>query len=236
VTLLAIEGLHAGYGRSDVLHGVSLDVNEGEIVVVLGANGAGKTTLMRALAGTIARRGSVRFGGRPIEGLRADQIARLGIRLIPQGRGTMPNLSVRDNLLVGALSGLGRSEVAGAIESWGAIFPPLGRQLGKKAGALSGGEQQMLALARALIAKPKVLLCDEPSLGLAPVIVHDVFEFLRETNTSQRTAMLLVEQNADRALAIASRGYLLESGEIVGAGDADVLRDSPAVRQAYLGI
>jgi branched-chain amino acid transport system ATP-binding protein len=236
VTLLAIDGLHAGYDRADVLHGVGLDVSEGEIVVVLGANGAGKTTLMRALAGTIARRGSVRFDGRPIEGLRADQVARLGIRLVPQGRGTMPNLSVRENLLVGARRGASRSEVAGAIESWGTIFPNLGRQLGQKAGTLSGGEQQMLALARALIAKPKVLLCDEPSLGLAPVIVHDVFEFLRQTNAAQRTAMLLVEQNADRALAIAARGYLLESGEIVGSGDAAALRDSPAVRQAYLGI
>jgi branched-chain amino acid transport system ATP-binding protein len=236
VTLLAVEGLHAGYGRTEVLRGISLDVNEGEIVVVLGANGAGKTTLMRALAGTIARRGSIRFDGRPIEGLRADQIARLGIRLVPQGRGTMPNLSVRDNLRVGAESGSTRAEVAGAIESWGAIFPNLARQMGQKAGALSGGEQQMLALARALIAKPKVLLCDEPSLGLAPVIVHEVFEFLRQTNATQRTAMLLVEQNADRALAIAARGYLLESGEMVGEGDAGALRDSPAVRQAYLGI
>jgi branched-chain amino acid transport system ATP-binding protein len=236
VTLLAIEELYAGYGRTDVLHGVSLDVNEGEIVVVLGANGAGKTTLMRALAGTIARQGSIRLDGRSIQELRADQIARLGIRLVPQGRGTMPNLSVRENLLVGARSGSSRSEVADAIESWTSIFPNLGRQLGKKAGTLSGGEQQMLALARAMIAQPMVLLCDEPSLGLAPVIVQEVFEFLRQTNATQRTAMLLVEQNADRALAIAARGYLLEAGEIVGEGDADVLRDSPAVRQAYLGI
>jgi branched-chain amino acid transport system ATP-binding protein len=236
VTLLAIEEIHAGYGRTEVLHGVSLHVSDGEVVVVLGANGAGKTTLMRALAGTIARRGSIRFDGRPIEDLRADQIAGLGIRLVPQGRGTMANLTVRENLLVGARSGSSRSEVAEAIEAWAAIFPNLGRQLGQKAGTLSGGEQQMLALARALIAKPKVLLCDEPSLGLAPVIVQEVFEFLRETNATQHTAMLLVEQNADRALAIAARGYLLEAGEIVGGGDADALRDSPAVRQAYLGI
>jgi branched-chain amino acid transport system ATP-binding protein len=236
VSLLSIERLYAGYGRADVLHGVDLEVGVGEVVVVLGANGAGKTTLMRALAGTISRRGSIQFEGRSIETQRADQIARLGIRLVPQGRGTMPHLSVRDNLLVGASAVRRRIEVSNAVDEWAAAFPNLGRQMDKKAGSLSGGEQQMLALARALIAEPKLLLCDEPSLGLAPVIVHEVFEFLKERNQSRSTALLLVEQNADRALAIASRGYLLESGEIVGTGDAAELRTSESVRQAYLGM
>jgi branched-chain amino acid transport system ATP-binding protein len=236
VTSLSVEGLDAGYGRADVLHDINIEVKAGEVVVVLGANGAGKTTLMRALAGTIARRGAIRFEGRSIESLRADQIARLGIRLVPQGRGTMPHLSVRDNLLVGAYTTRRRSGAASAIDAWAATFPNLGRQLDKKAGSLSGGEQQMLAIARALIAEPKLLLCDEPSLGLAPIIVTEVFEFLKERNRAQGTALLLVEQNADRALAIAARGYLLESGEIVGEGGAAELRDSPSVRQAYLGV
>jgi branched-chain amino acid transport system ATP-binding protein len=236
VSLLSIERLYAGYGRADVLHGVNLEVGAGEIVVVLGANGAGKTTLMRALAGTISRRGSIRMEGRSIDTQRADQIARLGVRLVPQGRGTMPHLSVRDNLLVGASAVRRHIDVSRAIDEWASIFPNLGRQLDKKAGSLSGGEQQMLALARALIAEPKLLLCDEPSLGLAPVIVQEVFEFLKARNHFRRTALLLVEQNADRALAIASRGYLLESGEIVGSGTAADLRNSASVRQAYLGM
>ena len=236
MSLLEVSGMRAGYGPAEVLHDVALEVDDAEVVVVLGANGAGKTTLMRALAGTIPRRGSVRFEGNPIGSLAAHRIARMGIRLVPQGRGTLASLSVRDNLLVGSAGRRTDPGVRRDVDAWCETFPNLGKYIDKKAGLLSGGEQQMLALARALIARPKLLLCDEPSLGLAPIIVGQLFDFLRRTNEEQGTAMLIVEQNADRALALASRAYLLEVGHVVGSGTAADLRESDSVRRAYLGM
>lgn len=233
--LLDVKELRAGYGPAEILHGVNVTVDAGEVVVILGANGAGKTTLMRALAGVISRRGQVWFDGKDITARSAYRVARAGIRLVPQGRGTFANLTVRDNLRIGALTSSSR-EVEKQVATWCDRFPNLGKYVNKRAGLLSGGEQQMLALARALISRPRMLFCDEPSLGLAPVIVRQLFDFLREVNETDGTSMLVVEQNAERALALASRAYLIEGGQVVGSGPANEIAQSDAVRRAYLGI
>ncbi len=235
MSLLEIKDLRGGYGPSLVLHGISLHVNEGEIVVVLGANGAGKTTTMRAIAGLIARKGSITLDGQSIIALSPDKVVGAGIVLVPQGRGTFAKLSVEDNLRVGAATRRDRAAVKDDLERWYEVFPRLAARKRQPAGTLSGGEQQMLAIARALMNRPRLLLCDEPSLGLAPIVVREVFSLLTRINTEQKTAMLIVEQNAELALAIASRAYLLEAGTVVSEGTAESLRDSDAVRRAYLG-
>jgi branched-chain amino acid transport system ATP-binding protein len=233
--LLEVERLTAGYGAAQVLHDVDLSVDAGEVVVVLGANGAGKTTLMRAVSGLIGRRGRVDFEGRSLLGLRAEQVVAHGISLVPQGRGTFTQLSVVDNLRVGAAVRGDRAAIAADIDHWFDVFPVLAQRSKQIAGTLSGGEQQMLAIARALMSRPRLLLCDEVSLGLAPLIVQGLFDVLRRINAEQGTALLLVEQNADLALDLATRVYLLEVGSVIASGPAGEFRDNDAVRQAYLG-
>jgi branched-chain amino acid transport system ATP-binding protein len=232
--LLEVSGLHAGYGPIEVLHGIDLTVDAGEVVVVLGANGAGKTTTMRAITGTIHRRGSVLLTGEEISKRSADGIVRAGVAHVPQGRGTFVDLTVNDNLRVGAYSRRD-GDIAADLDRWYDTFPRLAERRDQRAGNLSGGEQQMLAIARALMSRPRLLLCDEPSLGLAPLIVQNLFEILGQLNKEQGLAVLLVEQNANLAMDIAHRAYLLETGSIVVSGDAETIRNDDAVRKAYLG-
>ena len=231
--LLGVSGLHAGYGPVEVLHGVDLHVDVGEVVVVLGANGAGKTTTMRAISGLIPRRGAIRYDGRDITSASADEIVHAGIAQVPQGRGTFVDLSVEDNLRVGAY--VRSDDPSSDIERWYDVFPRLRDRRVQKAGSLSGGEQQMLAIARALMSQPRLVLCDEPSLGLAPIITQDLFKILERLNREEGTSILLVEQNANLALEIAHRAYLLETGTIVAGGAADELLQDDSVRKAYLG-
>jgi branched-chain amino acid transport system ATP-binding protein len=231
--LLEVAGLHAGYGPVAVLHGLDLTVAEAEVVVVLGANGAGKTTTMRAISGTIPRRGSVRFGGRAIDGASPESIVRAGIAQVPQGRGTFPELSVEDNLRAGGYTR--RDSLTADIDRWFEVFPRLRERRDQRAGSLSGGEQQMLAISRALMSRPKLLLCDEPSLGLAPLITAEVFSVLTRLNEDEGLAVLLVEQNANLAMQIARRVYLIETGRIVAEGSAADLAADDTIRKAYLG-
>ena len=232
--VLVLEGVHAAYGLVKVLHGISLEVAEGEVVVVLGANGAGKTTTMRAICGMVPTTGSIRMDGDELVGKTSADVARRGVAHVPQGRGTFNDLTVDDNLLVGAFTRKDK-EVRADIDRWYDVFPVLGDRRTQAAGTLSGGEQQMLAVARALMARPRLLLLDEPSLGLAPLIVQEVFRRLATIKEELGTTMLVVEQNANIALGIADRGYVIEAGEIVLSGTAEHLRQDDAVRAAYLG-
>jgi len=231
--LLDIADLHAGYGPLQVLHGLTLHVNDGEVAVMLGANGAGKTTTMRAISGMIPRRGNITFEGQQIIKTSPSDIVRMGIAQVPQGRGTFTDLSVEDNLRAGAYS---RSDhIDDDLAEWFDTFPRLRERREQKAGSLSGGEQQMLAIARALMSKPKLLLCDEPSLGLAPIITQDLFEILQRLNTERGLSILIVEQNANLALKIAHSVFVLETGSIVASGTADAIANDDSVRKAYLG-
>ncbi len=232
--LLRVTGLHAGYGPIEVLHGIDLEVHEGEIVVVLGANGAGKTTTMRAVSGLIPRRGSVELAGAPIHKAAPEAIVRAGIAQVPQGRGTFAELSVEDNLRTGGYTRPG-TEVAADVDYWCGVFPRLAERLTQKAGSLSGGEQQMLAIARAMMSRPKLLLCDEPSLGLAPIITEELFEVIARLNAEEGLSVLLVEQNANLAVKVAQRVYLLETGSIVATGTAEEISADDSIRKAYLG-
>ena len=232
--LLSVRGLFAGYGPVEVLRGVDLEVQEGEVAVILGANGAGKTTTMRAISGMIPRTGVVEFAGRDITKASPDGIVRLGIAQVPQGRGTFTDLTVDDNLRAGAYV-RHDNEIATDIALWYETFPRLRDRHAQKAGTLSGGEQQMLAIARALMSRPKLLLCDEPSLGLAPIITKELFQIIRRLNEQRGLAVLLVEQNANLALEIAHHVCLLETGTIVAAGSPAEIADDDAVRRAYLG-
>jgi len=236
VTLLRTEGLTAGYGPLRVLEGIDLEVNAGEIVVMLGANGAGKTTTMRAISGVMPRQGVVEFDGRNIQKAGPDAIVRAGVAQVPQGRGTFPELSVEDNMRAGAYV---RRDGAGGVQvdldKWFQVFPRLAERRGQRAGSLSGGEQQMLAIARALMSRPKLLLCDEPSMGLAPLITQELFHVLDRLNRDEGLAVLLVEQNANLAMHMASRVYLLETGRIVASGSAAELSADDTIRKAYLG-
>jgi branched-chain amino acid transport system ATP-binding protein len=233
--ILEVKGLHAGYGAVEVLRDISFDVTAGEIVVVLGANGAGKTTTLRAVSGMIGGQGSVMIDGHEMLGKDPAEIVRRGVAHVPQGRGTFPELSVLDNLMVGAYIRKDVKAVEADIDRWFELFPRLAERRTQLAGSLSGGEQQMLAVSRALMSDPKLLLLDEPSLGLAPLIIEDLFRVFGELNRDTGTTMLVVEQNANLALEIAGRGYVLEAGRIVLSGSAQQLRDDPAVREAYLG-
>jgi branched-chain amino acid transport system ATP-binding protein len=236
VTLLDVVDLVAGYGPVRVLHGCTFHVDEGEVVVILGANGAGKTTTLRALSGMIDGHGTIRFGEATIEGHRPETIARLGIAHVPQGRGTITDLSVHDNLLLGAYTRRDKEAVTADIERWYTVFPRLRERSDQLAGSMSGGEQQMLAIARALMGRPRLVLLDEPSLGLAPIITQELFRTLGELSREAHLSMLVVEQNASLALDIASRGYVLETGMIVAEGSAAELAGNDDVRKAYLGI
>jgi branched-chain amino acid transport system ATP-binding protein len=235
MTLLKATGLTAGYGPVTVLQKIDLEVQQGEFVVMLGANGAGKTTAMRAISGLIARSGTVEFEGVDIHKASADAIVRAGIAQVPQGRGTFPELSVEDNLLAGAYIRHGADDIASDMERWYGVFPRLAERRLQRAGSLSGGEQQMLAIARALMSRPKLLLCDEPSLGLAPLITQELFAVLERLNRDDGLSVLLVEQNANLAMHIANRVYLLETGVIVASGSAEELGADDAIRKAYLG-
>jgi branched-chain amino acid transport system ATP-binding protein len=236
MSLLRTAGLRAGYGPVNVLHDLDLEVNEGEIVVILGANGAGKTTTMRAISGTIARQGTVELDGTDITKTSPDNIVRQGVAQVPQGRGTFPELSVEDNLRAGAITRRdGTSKINADMGRWYEQFPRLAERRGQRAGSLSGGEQQMLAIARALMSRPKLLLCDEPSLGLAPLITQELFAVIERLNKEEGLSVLLVEQNANLAMHMASRVYLLETGRIVAQGSAAELSADDAIRKAYLG-
>ena len=234
MSLLEVAGLRAGYGPVNVLHDIDLAVDDGEIVVVLGANGAGKTTTIRAISGTIHRSGTVTLAGHSIVSASAESIVRAGVAQVPQGRGTFPELSVLDNLRIGAYT---RRDGGAAddIDRWFQTFPRLAERRDQRAGSLSGGEQQMLAIARALMSRPKLLLCDEPSQGLAPIIVQEMFAIIDSLSKEQGIAVLLVEQNANLAMEIAQRVYLLETGHIVASGDAATISADDSIRKAYLG-
>ena len=234
-TLLNISGLTAGYGVGDVLHDVSITVEAGEIVVVLGANGAGKTTLMRSISGLIARRGTIELDGVDITKDAPDAIVRRGLAMVPQGRGTISEFTVEENLRAGAHTRKDRAGVIEDLARWFTTFSRLQERKTQKAGLLSGGEQQMLAIARALMSRPRLLLCDEPSLGLSPKLTRDMFASLAQINADLGTAILLVEQNAMSALKIASRGYLIEVGVVADSRPAGVLAGDDSIRAAYLG-
>jgi branched-chain amino acid transport system ATP-binding protein len=232
--LLSVSGLRASYGQIEALHGVDFHVSTGEIVVVLGANGAGKTTTLRAICQMVATKGSIELDGSSIAGKSTTEITRRGVAHVPQGRGTLADLSVDDNMLAGAYIRKDK-EVRADIDKWYTMFPRLRERRAQLAGSLSGGEQQMLAVSRALMSRPKLLLLDEPSLGLAPIIVQGLFQRFDEMNESEGMTMLIVEQNANLALDIADRAYVLEAGETVMTGTADELRHDEGVRKAYLG-
>jgi len=234
--LLDVAGIAAAYGHVRALWDVSFTVREGEIVTLLGANGAGKTTTMRVISGLLRpERGEVRMAGRPIQRLRASQIVGAGVVQIPEGRHLWPRMTVIENLELGAFTPRGRARVRDTMASVLSLFPRLAERRAQLAGTLSGGEQQMLAIGRGLMSLPRLLMLDEPSLGLAPLLVREVFETIRRIN-AEGVTVLLVEQNAHQALEIAARGYVLETGRIVRAGTAAELRQDPEIRRAYLGI
>lgn len=235
MSLLEAKGLRAGYGPVAVLHGLDFEIPEHEIVVLLGANGAGKTTTLRALSGMLDASGTVTMEGKSLVGLTADRVCGLGVAHVPQGRGTFNELTVEENLEVGAYLRKDRSDVKSDAANWLEVFPVLGQRRTQTAGTLSGGEQQMLAIARALMSRPRLLLLDEPSLGLAPLITRGLFERLSEINKNSGTTMFIVEQNANLALAVAKFAYVLEAGEIALSGPADQLAADDSVRRAYLG-
>ena len=233
--LLQLEEVEARYGQVKALHGVSLSVSEGEIVAVLGANGAGKTTTLRAISGTVRRSGAIRFAGKSIAGRTPETVARLGIAHVPEGRGTLSELSVAENLRLGAYVRRDRASIHEDEQRVLAHFPWLGDRRNQRAGTLSGGEQQMLALARALMLRPRLVLLDEPSLGLAPRVVAEIFRIVGELNEREGLTVLVVEQNAILALEIASRAYVLEVGRVALEGGSETLRRNESVRRSYLG-
>ena len=235
MALLEVDGIDASYGRIRALQGVSLHVDEGEIVTLIGGNGAGKTTTLRAISGLVKpTRGAIRFAGEDVLRDTPDRIVRRGIGHSPEGRRVFARMTVRENLELGAYTRTSKAEIASDFERVLEIFPRLKERIAQKSGTLSGGEQQMLAMARALMLRPKLLMLDEPSLGLSPILVQTIFGVIREIN-ARGTTVLLIEQNARQALGIASRGYVLEVGKIVHEDTAANLMASEAVRAAYLG-
>jgi branched-chain amino acid transport system ATP-binding protein len=233
--LLEVEGLRASYGPLQALHGVDVTVDEGGVVAILGPNGAGKTTILRALCGMVRTAGRVTFDGRSLLGLPTERIARLGVAHVPEGRGTFPALTVEENLRLGAYVRRDAAAVAADLDRWYGVFPRLADRRGQTAASLSGGEQQMLAIARALLLRPRLLLLDEPSLGLAPMVTKELYSVLGQIKREQHTTMLLVEQNANLALELADHAYVLEAGRTVLAGPAGEVRTDEQVRRAYLG-
>jgi branched-chain amino acid transport system ATP-binding protein len=231
--LLELENVTARYGPVQALHGVSLAVDEGQIATVLGANGAGKTTTLRAVSGTVRRDGELRFAGRRLGGAGPDAVARLGIAHVPEGRGTFAELTVWENLRLGAYTrrGVAKEDFA-RIQTY---FPWLEERRNQQAGTLSGGEQQMLALARAFMQRPRLLLLDEPSLGLAPLLVTEIFRIIKELNEQEGLTVLVVEQNAHIALQVAQNAYVLEVGRVALAGPSAELQEHESVRRSYLG-
>jgi branched-chain amino acid transport system ATP-binding protein len=232
--LLELAGVSAGYGHRRVLHAVDLTLDDGEIVAILGANGAGKTTTLRAISGVIQRAGKLLFDGRSLLGMAAAEAARLGIAHVPEGRGTMGQLTVHENLQLGAYVRRDR-EVGADLERVFGYFPILRERRKQVAATLSGGEQQMLAIGRALMARPRLLLLDEPSLGLAPLVASSIFEIIRTINRDLGAGVLLVEQNAVAALDISQRAYVLEAGRVAVSGSSAELKEHEGVRRSYLG-
>jgi branched-chain amino acid transport system ATP-binding protein len=234
MSLLELHDVSGGYGPVRVLHDIDLAVDEGHVAVVLGANGAGKTTTLRAISGLIHVAGDLRFDGVSIAGKGPEVVSRQGIAHVPQGRGTFTDLTVEENLRVGAVNRRD-NDIERDLGRWFEVFPRLGERRRQDAGSMSGGEQQMLALARAMMARPRLLLLDEPSLGLAPLVTRELFARLGELNREEGLTVLVVEQNANLALDIGHWGYVLETGRIAVQGPAQQLHDDEAVRKAYLG-
>ena len=234
--VLDVQNLKAGYGRISVLHGISISVNEGSIAVLLGANGAGKTTTLRAISGLLKSEGNIFLDGQEIRGQSSDSIARMGVAHAAEGRGTFTDLTVEENLRIGAFRRSDTAEIVIDLEKMYGLFPKLRERRNQKAGNLSGGEQQMLAVGRALMLRPRVMLLDEPSLGLAPVIINNLFETFSRVNQELGVSMLIVEQNANLALQIAHDAYVLESGTITLSGPASEIASLDGIRAAYLGV
>ncbi|MET7773588.1 ABC transporter ATP-binding protein [Nocardia sp. NPDC005366] len=232
---LDVIDLHAGYGGAKVLHGLTFSVAEGEITAILGPNGAGKTTLLRALSGMVKVRGEIRLGGASVAGRAPEAMARLGVAHVPEGRGTFAQLSVEENLRLGAYRHRDRVRVEADLRRVLGYFPVLKERMGEAAGGLSGGQQQMLAIGRALMLRPALLLLDEPSLGLAPVVTQELFQIVHTINQEERTTVIVVEQNAHLALATAHHAHVLETGRIVLSGTASQIRADERVVQSYLG-
>jgi len=233
--LLEAENLHAQYGWTKVLHGLAFAVEAGGISAILGANGAGKTTTLRAVCGMVKTSGVVRFEGQRIDGQATEDIVRLGIAHTPEGRGTFMNLSVEENLRLGAYVRRDRGALAADMDRVCSYFPVLAQRRRQQAGTLSGGEQQMLAVARALMSRPRLLLLDEPSLGLAPLVTREIFRIVRAINKDEGVSVLLVEQNASIALELADHAYLLETGRVVMSGPSADLQRDDSIRRSYLG-
>ena len=233
--LLKVQGLRAFYGPTEALHGLDFEVAQGGITTLLGANGAGKTTTLRAVCGMVRTDGSIEFAGESIAGRATEDVVRRGIAHVVEGRGTFTNFSVEENLRLGAHARKDRAQVHEDMERAFGYFPILRQRRAQQAGTLSGGEQQMLAISRALMLRPRLLLLDEPSFGLAPLVVEEIFRILRTINREQGVSLLLVEQNASLALGMADHAYLLETGTVVMSGPAEQIRQDEAVRQSYLG-
>jgi branched-chain amino acid transport system ATP-binding protein len=233
--LLEMRGLKAFYGPVQVLHGLDIDIEEGGITALLGANGAGKTTTLRALCAMVRREGAIAFEGRPLNARATEDVVRLGIAHVPDGRGTFTDLTVEENLRLGAYTRSDRAAVGQDLERVYGYFPRLKERQQQQAGTLSGGEQQMLAISRALMLRPKLLLLDEPSFGLAPIIVKDIFRILRAINREDRVSMLIVEQNANLALDLADHAFLIETGRVAIGGPAEAIKSDDSVRRSYLG-
>jgi branched-chain amino acid transport system ATP-binding protein len=232
---LEVKRLHAAYGLTRVLHGIDFAMDEGTITTLLGANGAGKTTTLRALCGMVKTQGEVHFSGERIDGKATEDIVRKGIAHVPDGRGTFVNLTTEENLRLGAYTRRDRSAVEADLERVYGYFPRLKERHAQQAGTLSGGEQQMLAVSRALMLRPRLMLLDEPSFGLAPLIVQELFQILRTVNEKEKVSMLVVEQNAAMALELADHAYLIETGRVVLSGTTGDIKSNDAVRRSYLG-
>lgn len=234
-TLLKVTGLKVSYGGIKAVKGIDLEVRDGELVTLIGSNGAGKTTTMKAITGMLlAEAGEITYQGRNIRGSGSWDLVKLGLAMVPEGRGVFARMTIIDNLLMGAYVRRDKAEVQRDIDRMFTLFPRLKERRDQLAGTLSGGEQQMLAMARALMSRPKLLLLDEPSMGLSPIMVDKIFEVVRDVH-AQGVTVLLVEQNARRALQLANRGYVMDSGEIIMTGEAKAMLDDPKVRAAYLG-
>jgi branched-chain amino acid transport system ATP-binding protein len=235
MALLELQGVQAAYGPIKVLHGVDIEVAEGSIVALLGANGAGKTTTLRSISGMVRTSGRVRFDGRDILNKGPEEVARLGVAHVPEGRGTLAQLTVWENLQMGAYVRRDRGGIRQDLERTCGYFPWLRERQRQVAALLSGGEQQMLAIARALMLRPRLLLLDEPSLGLAPIVVREIFRIVEAINREEGLTVLIVEQNANFALQVANRAYLLEVGRVVLEGGSDELARNDSVRRSYMG-
>jgi branched-chain amino acid transport system ATP-binding protein len=232
---LTLRDLRSYYGQIQALHGITFELSEGSVTTLLGANGAGKTTTLRAICGMVRSTGTIQFDGRPLIGLSTESIVKLGIAHVPQGRGTFTRMNVEENLQLGAITRSDRPGIATDIERMLTLFPVLKERRLQQAGLLSGGEQQMLAVARALMLRPRLLLLDEPSFGLAPLVVRELFKTLTQINREEKTTILVVEQNAQLALELADTAYVIETGQIVKSGPAAEIANNEDIRKSYLG-